>query len=187
MYTYRTKTYIAGDWDGDSDAIEQLYFWKKNNYYSFDFVDVHSFMQSSDNSLPCSIKKSLRERLNISKCFVLVVGSHTATVTKGSCQFCKNYDSSEWLRIYGFNQCSSKGNIDYRSFIRFECEMALKDYLSGDLKKIVILYNSTYIDKAKCPECLRNVYAVYHVPMKGRNYLGQVVWDYQSIKNAISC
>lgn len=25
--TYRTKTYIAGEWDGDSDAIEQLYKW----------------------------------------------------------------------------------------------------------------------------------------------------------------
>lgn len=27
--TYRTKTYIAGDWDGDSDAINKLYEWKK--------------------------------------------------------------------------------------------------------------------------------------------------------------
>lgn len=186
MYSYRTKTYIAGDWDGDSDAIEQLYSWKRNNYYSFDFVDVHSLMQSSDNSLPCSIKKSLRERLNISKCFVLVIGAHTNTVTKGSCQFCKNYDSRDWLRLYGLDQCSSHGDIDYRSFIRFECEMALKDYLAGNLKKIVVLYNSTYVDKSKCPDCLKNVYGVMHIPMKGRNYLGQIIWDYQSVKSAIS-
>lgn len=187
MYSYRTKTYIAGDWDGDSDAIRQLYYWKENNYYSFDFVDVHSFMQSSDSSLPCSIKKSLRERLNITKCFVLVVGPHTDTVTKGSCQFCKKYDSSEGLKLYGLNQCSSNGNIDYRSFIRFECEMALKDYLFNDLKKIVILYNSIDVDKSKCPECLRNVNGLVHIPMKNYNYLGQIVWNYQKIKNAIEC
>ena len=187
MYSYRTKTYIAGDWDGDSEAIRQLYYWKENNYYSFDFVDVHSFMQSSDSSLPCSIKKSLRDRLNISKCFVLVVGPHTDTVTKGSCQFCENYDSNDWLKYYGLNQCSSHGNVDYRSFVKFECEMALRDYLYGDLRKIVILYNSTYVDKAKCPECLRNVDSVTHIPMKGHNYLGQIIWDYQRIKAAIEC
>ena len=26
---YRTKTYIAGEWDGDSVAIEQLYKWNE--------------------------------------------------------------------------------------------------------------------------------------------------------------
>lgn len=26
---YRTKTYIAADWDGDKNAVEQLYKWKK--------------------------------------------------------------------------------------------------------------------------------------------------------------
>ena len=25
---YRTKTYIAADWDGDKNAVEQLYKWK---------------------------------------------------------------------------------------------------------------------------------------------------------------
>ena len=25
MIAYRTKTYVAGEWSGDSDAIEQLY------------------------------------------------------------------------------------------------------------------------------------------------------------------
>lgn len=26
---YRTKTYIAGEWDHDRDAVEQLYKWKQ--------------------------------------------------------------------------------------------------------------------------------------------------------------
>lgn len=28
---YRTKTYIAADWDGDKNAVEQLYKWKNSN------------------------------------------------------------------------------------------------------------------------------------------------------------
>ena len=43
---YRTKTYIAADWDGDKNAVEQLYKWKKSNYWSLDFHDAHD---SSEN------------------------------------------------------------------------------------------------------------------------------------------
>ena len=30
--TYRTKTYIAGDWTEDKDAIDQLHKWNNNKY-----------------------------------------------------------------------------------------------------------------------------------------------------------
>jgi len=29
---YRTKTYIAAEWTGDKDAVEQLYKWSDSNY-----------------------------------------------------------------------------------------------------------------------------------------------------------
>ena len=29
MY-YRTRTYLAGDWDGDNDLIQQIKDWKTN-------------------------------------------------------------------------------------------------------------------------------------------------------------
>lgn len=35
---YRTKTYIAGEWDGDRDAIQQLYSWNDSNYWSLSFT-----------------------------------------------------------------------------------------------------------------------------------------------------
>lgn len=35
---YRTKTYIAGDWDHDRDAVEQIHKW------NLDFHDVHELM-----------------------------------------------------------------------------------------------------------------------------------------------
>ena len=48
---YRTKTYIAGDWTGDKDAIDTLYKWKNSGYLNFDFVDAHSLTQARDTSL----------------------------------------------------------------------------------------------------------------------------------------
>jgi len=56
----RTKTYIAGDWDNDIDAINQLHKWNLGDKWSLHFVDVHSLTQSYDTSLYCSIKDSLR-------------------------------------------------------------------------------------------------------------------------------
>lgn len=29
---YRTRTYIAADWDGDRDVVEQLHKWNDSNY-----------------------------------------------------------------------------------------------------------------------------------------------------------
>lgn len=38
---YRTKTYIAGDWTGDKDLIDQLYTWNSSDYWSLNFTDAH--------------------------------------------------------------------------------------------------------------------------------------------------
>ena len=77
---YRTKTYIAADWDGDKNAVEQLYKWKKSNYWSLDFHDAHDLTQARDSSLNCSIKSSLATRLDVSKTFVLIVGNTTVNI-----------------------------------------------------------------------------------------------------------
>lgn len=86
---YRTRTYIAADWDGDRDVVEQLHKWNDSNYWGLSFPDAHDLQQSRDSSLPCSIKSSLKKRMDGSKRFVLIVGDSTNSVTKGSCQYCK--------------------------------------------------------------------------------------------------
>ena len=68
---YRTKTYIAGDWTGDHDAISKLYEWKNNSKLILDFVDAREYTQASDDDLFCSIKSSLRKRLKCFKDFCL--------------------------------------------------------------------------------------------------------------------
>lgn len=58
--SYRTKTYIAGDWTGDADLIKKLQQWNESEYWSLSFSDVHKFKQAYDTSKACSIKRSLK-------------------------------------------------------------------------------------------------------------------------------
>ena len=127
--TYRTKTYIAGDWTGDQDLISQLYSWNNRDDLRLSFTDAHELTQARDTSLPCSIKRSLAERLDASKTFVLIVGKDTDKLTKGSCRYCGSYDSYH-------GSCHRGHYVDFRSFIRYECEKAKNDGI-----RIVVLYH----------------------------------------------
>jgi hypothetical protein len=168
---YRTKTYIAGDWDGDKDAIDQLHKWNDSDSWSLSFTDAHDLTQARDSSLNCSIKSSLATRLDASKTFVLIVGSTTKTVRSGGCQYCASYNS--WT-----GSCARGYSVDLRSYVEHECEKASRDGL-----KIVALYNAASVDKSKSPDAVKNIGS--HVAMC---YLkeGKYYWDYQAVKNALS-
>ena len=56
MY-YRTRTYIAADWSGDYDAVEQLHKWNSSKYWSLSFTDAHDLMQARDMNLCVLAKK----------------------------------------------------------------------------------------------------------------------------------
>ena len=84
MY-YRTRTYIAGDWDNDKDAVDALHQWNDSSQYGLSFSDAHELKQARDTSLNCSIKRSLAERLDASKTFILIVGEHTKELRAGGC------------------------------------------------------------------------------------------------------
>ncbi|SEG30288.1 hypothetical protein SAMN04487934_11453 [Eubacterium ruminantium] len=172
---YRTRTYLAGDWDGDSDLIQQILKWNENDYLTLNFSDAHDLQQARDTSLNCSIKKSLSHRLNASKVFVLVVGNHTNTVTKGSCQYCDSYSKY-------FQSCRRYMNVDFRSFIKYECEMAESSFRLNGMK-IVVIYNSLYVHREKCPEILKNIGK--HIAGKTYDREWNIRYDYQAIKDAI--
>ncbi|MDR7868133.1 MAG: hypothetical protein RIN56_15155 [Sporomusaceae bacterium] len=167
----RTKTYIAGDWTGDKGAVDKLHQWNDSNYWSLSFVDAHELTQARDGSLNCSIKASLGTRLDASNTFVLIVGNNTKTVRSGSCQYCNSYNS--WT-----SSCARGYYVDYRSYIEYECEKAVRDGL-----KIVVLYNAAIVDKAKCPDAVKNTGT--HAAMCYRQN-GQLYWDYQAVRNAIN-
>lgn len=170
---YRTKTYIAADWTGDRDAIDQLHKWNDSNYWSLNFVDVHEFTQSNDSSLNCSIKNSLKKRMDVSKTFVLIVGEHTKDLRSGRCAYCNSYSTYG----YGSGQCIRGHFVDNRSYIEYECDKAIEAGI-----KIVVLYNSAMVNKSKCPEAIRN--RGIHVPMCYQKD-GELWWDYQTVKQAI--
>lgn len=128
--SYRTKTYIAADFDKDLDAVEKLYEWNDNKNLGLSFSDVHEVQQSRDDSLSCSIKKSLKERMDMSKTFVLIVGENTKTITKGGCQLCQSYDSYHKC-------CRRSGSVDTRSYIKYECDIAIEARIP-----IILLYKS---------------------------------------------
>ncbi len=178
---YRTKTYLAGDWDGDRIAIDQIKKWNENPFWLLHFVDVHEVTQSSDESLYCSIKKSLSQRMNMCKTFVLVVGAGTRTVTKGACFNCVCYAKKKSSHFYfdstdldATAHCLCGGSISNKSYIQFECEKAVRDGL-----KIVVLYNSSYINPSRCPDSVRHL--GIHVAMKKMD--GS--WNYTAVRNAI--
>ena len=165
--SYRTRTYIAGAWEEDSDAIEKLYEWNKSDSHLLSFVDVHSFKQARDSSLPCSIKNSLSERMDMCKLFILVVGEKTNTVTKGSCVHCQNYHS--WSSF-----CASGKTQNTKSFIDFECDKAKREFDAGNIK-VLVLYNSSRVYKDRCPESLRNIGTHLAMIKDGK-------WNYMEIK-----
>lgn len=88
---YRTRIYIAADWDGDNNLVSTLQEWNESEYWDLSFPDAHELTQARDASKACSIKKSLYTRLERSKTFVLIVGKQTASLRKGSCQYCPSY------------------------------------------------------------------------------------------------
>ena len=167
---YRTRTYIAADWSGDKEIVDKLHEWNDSDWYALDFSDAHDLTQSRDTSLPCTIKKSLSERLNGSKIFVLIVGSNTKNLTKGACRYCSSYN-------YGY--CSRHYSVDNRSFIEYECEKAIKDNL-----KIVVIYNYANIDKSKCPDCIKS-YGI-HLPAYYYANDGKASWNIANIRETIN-
>lgn len=176
---YRTKTYIAADFDSDKDAVDQLHKWNDNNYWGLSFNDVHSLTQSRDSSQYCSIKSSLKSRMDVSKTFVIIIGANTNDITKGSCSYCDSYRVCYTKPSY----CAKGYSVSTLSYIKYECEQAVKANI-----KIVVLYKSTIVNKNLCPESIRSIGT--HIAMKHWtiNSLGQRVidWDYQAVKNAIN-
>lgn len=170
MATYRTRTYIAGDWDTDKDAVDKLHQWNNSNYWSLSFTDAHDLTQANDTSLNCSIKSSLKKRMDASKRFVLIVGNNTNTVTAGSCSWCGSYNRHTYA-------CAKGYSVDFRSFIKYECDKAVEAGI-----RIIVLYKSATVQKTKCPEAVRNI--GIHAPMCYRSSDGNLYWDYNSVKKA---
>lgn len=79
---YRNKTYVCFDGDSDMHYYRLMCAWKQNDGMNFCFCNAHDLNTSRDTSLPDSIKRHLRERLNNSTVFIVLVGQRTRYLTK---------------------------------------------------------------------------------------------------------
>lgn len=71
---YRTKMYVAFDGNKDMKYYNTLKMWSNNNEIDFSLNNAHDLKQARDTSLPESIKRSLRDRIQVSKIMLLIVG-----------------------------------------------------------------------------------------------------------------
>ena len=75
--TYKNKTYVAFDGDNDIHYYRLMKAWKQNDNSCFNFYDAHDINTALDTSTEDTIKRRLRERMNNSKLFVLLIGTNT--------------------------------------------------------------------------------------------------------------
>lgn len=78
----RTRTYVAFDADSDIRMYRLMQAWKANDGVDFDFNNAHDLTTIRPDSGEEAIKRSLRERMNNSKIFVLLVGEQTKHLRK---------------------------------------------------------------------------------------------------------
>lgn len=82
--------------------------------------------------------------------------------------------------IHSHTGCCARGNtVDYRSFIKFECDKAVEDELT-----IVVLYYDEKVNRDLCPEVVRQKGT--HRQMLCRGDDGQLQWDLSGIARAFN-
>jgi len=74
---YKNKTYVAFDADNDIRYYRLMMAWKQSDYSSFNFYDAHDLNNLRNWSNEQTIKNKLRERLQNTKVFVLLIGEQT--------------------------------------------------------------------------------------------------------------
>lgn len=103
----RTKTYIAFDGDADLMSYRTIQKWIADPTDTFNINNAHDMNFANDDSLPESIIKQLKERLDASKHLILLVGSKTNKNRKGILKYELNYALRHQLPIFltfiGFN------------------------------------------------------------------------------------
>lgn len=75
--SYKNKIYVAFDADNDIRYYRLMQAWKQNDDTNFNFYDAHDLTNIMPWSTEESIKTSLRERLNNTKIFIILIGNNT--------------------------------------------------------------------------------------------------------------
>lgn len=74
--------YVCFDGDADMHYYLLMKAWHNNENFDFTFVNAHDITQARDSSTEETIKRSLKQRLNASDVFVVLIGSNTKNLYK---------------------------------------------------------------------------------------------------------
>ena len=74
---YKNKAYVAFDADNDIRYYRLMQAWKQSDFTTFNFYDAHELNNLRNWSSEQTIKFKLKERLQNSKIFLLLVGEQT--------------------------------------------------------------------------------------------------------------
>ena len=79
---YKNKTYVCFDADTDMRYYNLMRAWKENEDIAFNFHNAHDLNNLRDGSSEETIKGKLRERLQNTKMFVVLIGESTKNLYK---------------------------------------------------------------------------------------------------------
>ncbi len=195
------QVYISADYalDGDSEVVEVLQKWGKDNIHSLDFIDMSQVNSGSvagdPDCRPCDLKNEFNRQINASSAVIFVVGNKTADRMAGSnCPRNGKSQFESWCTPYKYNANGTKwckvsttyaassdnvGSINTYSYLRHEFEQAKKAK-----KKIIIVYNSLRYESDWLPGYMAGYERLAH-PFWKKNYYGEKVGDYDFIKKEL--
>lgn len=82
IMAYKKQIYIAFDADSDIHYYYLMKAWKQNDNTNFDFKNAHELNTIYDSDSEQTKKRKLRERMENSKIFILLIGEHTKYLYK---------------------------------------------------------------------------------------------------------
>ena len=197
----RKRIYISADYSidhGDRDVVECLNKWGNDHKHILDFVDMSrvisgSVEHSNPDCRPCDLKQEFNRQIYKSSIVVFFVGDKTAVRKAGSS--CKRMDGSPCdctpykKNTNGMKACKVVSTMPTNG--TFIGEINSYSYLQHEFKaaklwnkKIVILYNSSRMEKQWLPTYMRG-YENIAKPFWTINFMGERVADYASIKKLL--
>ena len=163
MMSTRTKTYIAFDGDSDLMSYRTVQSWSANQALSFNLNDAHNINDAKDDSLPQSIINQLRERLDVSKIVILLVGDRTKYNRKGILKYEIQYALRNKLPILlafiGFEVAHSNTSELWSKYLRPKIPSVLLD--AAEVYALVSPFTRPSVEHAV------KTYSHLHLPDKG--------------------
>ena len=139
------KIHIAADWEQDLSVVNQIEKWNQTQGGKYLISRDLDLLDDMEGEWFCFIKTNLKQAIQESDIFLLIVGEDTISVKEGSCSLCENY------RAFSGN-CAHGRITDKKGFLEFQCAVAKE--LN---KKIVVLYTMDFVDKSKCLQVIREI------------------------------